>query len=650
MSTIRVLSDHLANQIAAGEVVERPASVVKELVENALDAGADRINIQVEGNGTRLIRVMDNGVGMDQDDVLLSLERHATSKLLEESQLKAITTLGFRGEALPSIGAVSRLSLLSRLHTAEVGTRAEVRYGALHDLHDEGCASGTVIEVRSLFGNLPARKKFLKTKRTELFHIEEVIRNQALARPAIAFFLEIDGRKIMALAAADQEQRFRDIFRSSTTILDISSTDSTASSSVEDSSRSNSSDTSHTSHISPRQGLLSVRGLLLLPDTNTTSSARLRILVNNRPVQDRMIRSAVAEGLKGLLMKGQQPAGALLLDLDAQLVDINVHPAKREVRFRNPKEIRCFLVQAIADAVLQYQEERRSELFSPSGTQRASEVSPGVTTYSGQDRQDLQLNRVEEVDEQICCAEPSPAPLSSLSLSPELESNRSFEQHPEHPEPAEDVQSASQPPSQPECSGLRLIGQLLQLYLLCEHNEQLVVIDQHAAHERILYQQLRTAYEERAVAVQQLLFPVTVELEPHYADILEQEEEAVASLGLHVDFFGDTTWVIKGVPALVGKIAPQEVLLDILDGLAAGSGATRSQTQAMSNIPECVDNLLASMACKAAIKSGNRLHPEEMLALLQQMEQSTFFSHCPHGRPVVQTFSRSVIEKWFKRS
>ncbi|MCI5117849.1 MAG: DNA mismatch repair endonuclease MutL, partial [Candidatus Electrothrix sp. LOE1_4_5] len=437
MSTIRVLSDHLANQIAAGEVVERPASVVKELVENALDAGADRINIQVEGNGTRLIRVMDNGIGMDQDDVLLSLERHATSKLLEESQLKAITTLGFRGEALPSIGAVSRLSLLSRLHTAEVGTRAEVRYGALHDLHDEGCASGTVIEVRSLFGNLPARKKFLKTKRTELFHIEEVIRNQALACPAIAFFFEIDGRKIMALAAADQEQRFRDIFRSSATILDISSTDSTASSSVEDTSRSNSSDTSHTSHISPRQGLLSVRGLLLLPDT--TSSARLRILVNNRPVQDRMIRSAVAEGLKGLLMKGQQPAGALLLDLDAQLVDINVHPAKREVRFRNPKEIRCFLVQAIADAVLQYQEERRSELFSPSGTQRASEVSPGVTTYSGQDGQDLQLNRVEEVEEQICCAEPSPASLSSLSLSLELESNRSFEQHPEHPEPAEDV-------------------------------------------------------------------------------------------------------------------------------------------------------------------------------------------------------------------
>ena len=552
-----------------------------------------------------------------------------------------------------------------------VGTRAELRYGSLYDLHDEGCAAGTIIEVRSLFGNLPARKKFLKTKRTELFHIEEVIRNQALARPDIAFFLEIDGRKIMALAAADQEQRVRDIFRSSGTILDISSTSSTTSSSVKDSS---SSDTSH------RQGLLSVRGLLLLPDT--TSSARLRILVNNRPVQDRMIRSAVAEGLKGLLMKGQQPAGALLLDLDAQMVDINVHPAKREVRFRNPKEIRCFLVQAIADAVLGYQEERRSELFSPSGAKRESELSPEAVPYSGQDGQDLQLNRVEEVEEQACCAEPSP---SSLSLSPNLESNgrcgqqdtwegtqeqkgkqgkqeqkqqktllknppeQHAEQHPEYPALAENLQPASQQP-QLEYRGLRLIGQFLQLYLLCEHDEQLVVIDQHAAHERILYQQLRTAYEERTVAVQQLLFPVTVELEPQYADILEQEEEAVASLGLHVVFFGDTTWVIKGVPALVGKIAPQEVLLDILEGLAAGSGATRSQAQAMSNIPKCVDNLLASMACKAAIKSGNRLHPEEMLALLQQMEQSTFFSHCPHGRPVVQTFSRSVIEKWFKRS
>ncbi|MGB5684627.1 MAG: DNA mismatch repair protein MutL, partial [Candidatus Electrothrix sp.] len=194
-------------------------------------------------------------------------------------------------------------------------------------------------------------------------------------------------------------------------------------------------------------------------------------------------------------------------------------------------------------------------------------------------------------------------------------------------------------------SGLRLIGQFLNLYLLCEHDQQLVVIDQHAAHERILYQQLRTAYEQQAVAVQNLLFPVTVELGPDHADTLEQEAEAVAALGLTVEFFGDTTWVIKAVPALVGKVSPQEVLFDILDGLAARSGPSRSEA-----VPECIDNLLASMACKAAIKSGNRLHPEEMLALLRQMEQSEFFSHCPHGRPVLKTFSRSDVEKWFRRS
>jgi DNA mismatch repair protein MutL len=268
MSKIRVLSDHLANQIAAGEVVERPASVVKELMENALDAGADRISLQVEGDGTRLIRIADNGVGMDQDDVLLSLERHATSKLLEESQLEAITTLGFRGEALPSIGAVSRMSLLSRPQTAEIGTKAEIRYGTLHDFHDHGCACGTIIEVRNLFGNLPARKKFLKSKRTELFHIEEVIRNQALACPDIAFSLQVDGRKTITLAARDQEQRVRDVFRYSGKLLDI--TDSNEHETV------------------------SVHGFILLPDA--ASAARFRILVNNRPVQDRMIRSAVADG------------------------------------------------------------------------------------------------------------------------------------------------------------------------------------------------------------------------------------------------------------------------------------------------------------------------------------------------------------------
>ncbi|MGB5686799.1 MAG: DNA mismatch repair endonuclease MutL, partial [Candidatus Electrothrix sp.] len=541
MSKIRVLSDHLANQIAAGEVVERPASVVKELLENALDAEADRINIQVEGDGTRLIRVVDNGVGMDQDDVLLCLERHATSKLIEESQLAAITTLGFRGEALPSIASVARMSLLSRLHTAEIGTRAEIRYGVLHDLHDDGCACGTIIEVRNLFGNLPARKKFLKSKRTELFHIEEVIRNQVLAHPDIAFSLQVDGRKTITLAAADQEQRVRDIFRYSGKMLDISCVSGCVSDCVSGNNE---------------QAALSVSGFLLLPDA--LSTARLRILVNNRPVQDRMIRYAVAEGLKGLLMKGQQPVGALLLDLDSQLVDINVHPAKREIRFRNPNEIRRFLVRAVSEAVLRHQEEMRSELFSPSKAESKAETKvenkagnetsfpdswsnrsgqfenseprqgghpaqypvqnqdrnqgqrPGQGQYQGRD----QSGKSGQGDRQIYSAEPLPfasLPVAgsegkklkgqggALKLEPEEQEvlirkqpDQQLEQYPEqhseqrgqgYNEQAGDLQTEQQL----GYSGLRLIGQFLNLYLLCEHDQQLVVIDQHAAHERILY-------------------------------------------------------------------------------------------------------------------------------------------------------------------
>jgi len=291
MSRIRILSDHLANQIAAGEVVERPASVVKELLENSLDAGCSRVTVHVEGGGTRLLRIMDNGMGMDEDDVLLSLERHATSKLQEEAQLGAIATLGFRGEAIPSIASVSRLTILSRIADNPTGTRAEVRYGTLHAVHEDGCSKGTIIEVKNLFGNIPARKKFLKTARTELFHIEEVIKNQALANPEVAFSLQVDGRQSLNYpSAADAEERMRAVFRYQGKLLELQGTGDTDESAV-------------------------LSGFLQLPESVTSSTARLRLLVNGRPIQDRMIRHAVVEGLQGVLMKGHSPAGVLILEL-----------------------------------------------------------------------------------------------------------------------------------------------------------------------------------------------------------------------------------------------------------------------------------------------------------------------------------------------
>ncbi|MEA2115222.1 MAG: DNA mismatch repair endonuclease MutL [Thermodesulfobacteriota bacterium] len=604
MSQIRILSEHLANQIAAGEVVERPASVVKELLENSLDAGADRVDIQVEGGGTRLIRIVDNGLGMDGDDVLLSLERHATSKLTDESQLGAIATLGFRGEALPSIGSVSRMTILSRIRQAATGTRADIRYGTLHGVHEDGCARGTLIEVRSLFGNLPARKKFLKTNRTELSHIDEVIRGQSLAHPHVAFSLQVEGRKVFDFPATDLEQRVRDVFRYQDTLLPVQAA------------------------IDDEEGL-QVSGFLLLPDA--APSARLRILVNSRPVQDRMIRHAVMEGLQGFLMKGHQPAGALLLEVAPELVDVNVHPAKREIRFRNAREVHRFIVRAVARAIQQHQDQVRSELFSI--PEHGAAVAPGPGTSAFVDNQPRQ-----PAHQQIVPMGPGTDSPDARTMEPATDVLLNDE--PVRPQPV-----VCQPGKQAEFSGLTLIGQFLQLYLLCERDGQLVVIDQHAAHERILYQRLRHGYEQREIPSQSLMFPVTIELGPDHAETLEKETEAVAALGVQVEFFGDTTWVIKAVPALVSQLSPQDVLADILDGLR-----NRSSTGLSGVVPECIDNLLASMACKAAIKAGDSLQPEEMIELLQQMENSQVFSHCPHGRPVIKTFSRQEIEKWFHRT
>jgi DNA mismatch repair protein MutL len=619
MSQIRILSDHLANQIAAGEVVERPASVVKELLENSLDAGADRVDIQVEGGGTRLIRIVDNGMGMDADDVMLSIERHATSKLVEESQLAAIATLGFRGEALPSIGSVSRMIILSRTRDADIGTRAEIRFGSLRDVHEAGCARGTVIEVRSLFGNLPARKKFLKTRRTELAHIEEVIRSQSLAHPGIAFNLQVDERKKFTFPAADSEQRMRDVFHYQDSLLPLKAE-------------------------SGKEDGLQLGGFLLLPDAAVL--AKLRILVNSRPIQDRMIRHAVVEGLQGFLMKRASPAGVLLLELSPELIDINVHPAKQEIRFRRANEVHRFIVHAVSEAIRQYQQQVRSELFAlPDPVGGATEPEP-VADLSGLHSAPAVPTEQEAV---VPCAQQQEIPMPSGKAADLPHTREPAVPSVSTPAPLPDACSlppaVEQPPGQVSYGGLTLIGQFLNLYLLCEHDGQLVVIDQHAAHERILFQRLRQGFQEQSLVSQSLLFPVTLELEPDHADILEKEEAAVAALGVTAEFFGDTTWVIKAVPALVGSLSPREVLTDILDGLAS-----RATDSSASVVPECVDTLLASMACKAAIKAGNRLQPEEMLDLLRRMEESEVFSHCPHGRPVIKTFSRQEIEKWFHRT
>ncbi|MDW7773392.1 MAG: DNA mismatch repair endonuclease MutL [Desulfobulbaceae bacterium] len=611
MSRIRILSEHLANQIAAGEVVERPASVVKELVENSLDAGAADISVQVEGGGTRLIRVVDNGEGMGEDDVLLSIERHATSKIDDNSRLDAITTLGFRGEALPSIGSVSRLTLLSRPQHKATGTRAEMRYGTLHAVHEDGCAQGTVVEVRGLFGNVPARRKFLKSARTELYHIEEVLRNQSLAHMGTGFLLRVDGRTVLDLQPVENpEQRIRDVFRYHGKLIII--------------------------HAEDNEEPVRISGFLLQPEVSASITNKLRTLVNGRPVRDRMVRHAVVEGLHGFLMKGHSPSGVLFLDLPAEQIDVNVHPAKQEIRFRRSPDVHRCIVRAVRSALRAYQEEARSDIFvlaPPSPTVRQEEQRTVAGKSGG--RPTLPPGRRQ-------------FPADSFS-SP---GSRSTEAGAQTGEPLAGFDVPPSPPSVlhgrgkeglPDFSGLVVVGQLFNLYLLCERKGQLVVIDQHAAHERILYQQLRSAYGQRSIPRQSLMFPVPVEMSMEQADILERHGRDIAELGFILQHFGEETWVIKAVPALVASVDPADLLFETLDKIAS-AGNDKS-----SGIAARIDNLLSSMACKAAIKAGDRLAPEEMLKLLEQMQASEFFSHCPHGRPVVKVFSEKDIEKWFNR-
>ena len=610
MSRIRILSEQLANQIAAGEVVERPASVVKELVENSLDAGATRIDIHVEGSGAGLLRVADNGEGMDGDDVLLCLERHATSKIREEGQLAAIATLGFRGEAIPSIGSVSWMTILSRPQGQDLGTRAEVRYGTLRDVHADGCGRGTVIEVRHLFGNMPARKKFLKSARTEMHHIEEVVKNQALAHPATGFTLHVDNRVALDYPpGGDLETRVREVFRAQGGLLPLRAEATTA------------------------VGAMELDGYLLLPETAPATTARLRILVNDRPVQDAMIRHAVAEGLQGFLMKGYQPAGALLLTVDPDQVDVNVHPAKREIRFHRGEAVHRFIVDQVRRAMATYQHNLRTSLFASPMPQpeQEPEVAPSATLPPAPAFPALATAEPAMVQPRL----PAPPVRDARPASPSPRTGfatAAVEPMPASPSPVDDY------------AGLTLIGQLFSLYLLCEKDGQFIVVDQHAAHERLLYGQLLQGYLAAATPRQTLMFPVTVELTPAQAETLTQRGEAVATLGFAVEPFGDATHVIKAAPALVSHVEPGGLLREVLDGLR---GPMR--TEGDRPVPRAIDELLATMACKAAVKAGNRLQPVEMLKLLAQMEAGAVFSHCPHGRPVLKTFTAREVERWFHR-
>ena len=635
MSRIKILSEHLANQIAAGEVIERPASVIKELVENSIDAGASHIQLEIEGNGTRLIKVIDDGMGMDGDDVLLCLERHATSKLGESADssnsLHAIHSLGFRGEAIPSIGSVSKMTIISRTENAPLGTRLEVRYGKILKIHETGCNKGTVIEIRDLFGNLPVRKKFLKSSRTELFHIEEIVKNYSLANSRLGITYKVNGKTILDLSAKTDslESRIKIIYAGNTSAPLIRILDPSNSSTLHDD--------------------IDIDGFFLSPEHSFATSSRLRLFVNGRAVKDKMMAHAVSEGLSGYLMKGRTAGGALFVTLPHEKVDVNVHPTKQEIRFQQPNSIHQRIVNAVKHAMEQFQKDTRYSLF---GSENNLQEDKQGKVISDKNKQSVtaKINTLwnKTNDSVKTFASPSTPYLSDENKKESYShiKEEAATAEPMAPFREDKTEEALIPES------LVPIGQFMDLYLLCEARKGeehfLVLIDQHAVHERILFEKLKKQFESKQMASQNILFPKMVELTPESVEVIEKNGEEIRMLGLVVEEFGGDSFIIKAVPSVINHLDPEEILSGILtqfsdSDYSSGDGRKRKDATRL-------DDILSSMACKAAIKAGQNLTPPEMQQLLKLMKESKAFTHCPHGRPVVRMFSEAEIKKWFHRT
>lgn len=635
MSKIKILSEHLANQIAAGEVIERPASVIKEFLENAIDAEASQITVQVEGGGSSLIRVIDNGSGMDQDDVLLCLERHATSKLVENKdsgrQLDSIRTLGFRGEAIPSIASVSKLTITSRTGDAALGAQVDVRYGKIIKVHETGCQRGTVMEMRNLFGNQPAREKFLKSVRTELSHIEEIVKSYGLANHQLGLTYSVDGTTVINLppSSDDLETRVKRLYKihKQAALIPMGS-----------------SPGGHTKNIPAAD--LHLNGFLLPPEDSPAASI-FRLFVNGRLVRDRMITHAVAKGMSGFLMKGRSPAGVLFITLPTSDVDVNVHPTKQEIRFRQPEIVHQLVVTTVRQAFEDYQQRVRHSLFGTPPARSKTEMTRGAAGRPPlshfQDRGPRQPPgfasheppSIFNAEEETC----RPRFTSTVPSTPTNHQESLLRQAP--------FTKAEDNTFSGNRSNLTAIGQLLDLYILCESDGRLIVIDQHAAHERLLFESLKKQFDEKKIARQTLLFPTVLELSPLQTQNFESHRREIADFGIEVEEFGGGSYVIKSVPAVIAHLQPEEILADILAQLDSARGGHQSSP---GPVTSNLDKILSGMACKAAIKSGRPLEDAEIDRLLQDMQRADVFSHCPHGRPVAKIFNADDIKKWFNRT
>jgi DNA mismatch repair protein MutL len=596
MSRIRLLPEILASQVAAGEVIERPASVVKELVENSIDAGARKIEVSVRRGGISLIRVVDDGCGMDRDDALLSLERHATSKIRTSADLAAIATLGFRGEALPSIASVSRFRLTTREPAAIAGTEIIVAGGKIETVRDGGEAPGTQIEVRSIFYNLPARRKFLRSENTESRNIEHQLHLQATGHPEIAFVFVRDERVVFQLpAVANLHDRIRDLHGKELVDRLLA---------VEEPAKN---------------GSIRIRGLIGQAGVSRQSRAQQLVFVNGRAVENPLLTAALREGYHTALMKGQFPVTFLFLDLDPAAVDVNVHPAKREVRFRDPNSVREAVVETVRRTLESGRQEWQQQFQKPVAV--AGIVDPGPPPAS------LTLSSEP--------ASPMPATTERLPLR-HTQPNESPSALPPAPEwnnqPAVAAAASQQ---------FQIIGVLNKLYVLMENQEGLVLVDQHAAHERILFEELRRRMEEQGVPSQRLLLAQTFELAPRDAEWVERNTSTLQKMGIGIEPFGQNAFKIDSLPTFLDVADPVSFMRKVIDGLKSASNG--------SSAMRLGEEMIAKTVCRHAVKANDPLRYLEVEKLITDLLECDLPYCCPHGRPTMIQISHAELEKKFGR-
>ncbi len=591
---IHVLSHELANQIAAGEVVERPASVAKELCENAVDAGARRIDVEIEAGGRRLIRVVDDGCGMTAEEARLALQRHATSKITSADDLWGLATFGFRGEALPSIAAVSRLTLRTKMTGAAAGFRLLVEAGVETDAGDVGMAEGTQLEVRDLFFNTPARLKFLKSEATEAANVSEAVLRLALANPEVHFRLRANGRTTLDLPPhRDMAERVRAaLARRGARVLH---------------------------EAEGEEGGIKVRVFLASPEEAAPAGRSTFLFVGRRFVRDRALLHALAQGYGELLEKGRYPLAALFVDVAGPELDINVHPQKLEVRFSRPQEVYAAVRHVVGRAV------SRAPWLA---------VSP-IRAYT------LPPERMAQAED-----DPRLPPRPERDRQEPLSAGRSSEPGERLPTLLRDevVPAAAEPAARGFFGGLEYIGQLRRTYLVCEGPSELVLVDQHAAHERIMFERLRVAHRQRAVVRQRLLFPIPIELDEVAAAAAREGAtlEALAGLGFEVEGFGPKTMLLRAVPDLLKDVDPKPLLRDVLHRVAEGDSLRLAE--------ENFEQVFATMACHGALRAGDIVAREAALTLLGQLDAVDLHSHCPHGRPVLLRMSIAEIEQRLGRT